>query len=47
MGGSAQEWRTRIGDELVAGSPIELRLVMTKFGDDAATIAYEVAIHTG
>ncbi len=47
MGGSAQEWRTGIDDGLVAGSPIELRLVMTKFGGDAATIRYEVVIRTG
>jgi len=29
---------------LVAGSPIELRLVLTKFGGVAATIGFEVAI---
>ncbi len=47
MGGSAQEWQASIEDGLVAGSPIELRLVMTKFGGDAATICYEVVIRTG
>ena len=47
MGGSAQEWQTAIEDGLVAGSPIELRLVMTVFDSDEATIAYEVAIVSG
>ncbi len=47
MGGSAQEWQARIDEELVAGSPIELRLVMTKFGGNAATIGYEVVIRSG
>ncbi len=47
MGGSAQEWQARIDEGLVAGSQIELRLVMTKFGGDAATVGYEVVIHAG
>ena len=47
MGGSAQEWQARIDEGLVAGSQIELRLVMTKFGGDAATIGYEVVIRSG
>ncbi len=47
MGGSAQEWQARIDEGLVAGSPIERRLVMTKFGGNAATIGYEVVIRTG
>ena len=46
MGGSAQEWRTQMTDGLVAGSLIELRLVMTQFGGDSATIGYEVTILT-
>ncbi|GMQ85737.1 MAG: hypothetical protein BMS9Abin07_1305 [Acidimicrobiia bacterium] len=46
MGGSAQEWRAGIDNDLVGGSPIELRLVMTKFGGDAATIGYEVLIRS-
>ncbi len=47
MGGSAQEWQARIDEGLVGGSPIELRLVMTKFGGNVATIGYEVVIRTG
>lgn len=46
MGGSAQEWQAQMTDALVAGSVIELRLVMTKFGGDGATIGYEVIILT-
>lgn len=44
MGGSAQEWSTRIDDPLVAGAAIELSLVMTKFGGGAVTVGYEVII---
>jgi hypothetical protein len=47
VGGSAQEWQTSIDAGLVAGSAIELRLVMTVFGGDDVNIAYEVAIRTG
>jgi len=47
VGGSAQEWQARIDEGLVAGSQIELRLVMTKFGGDAAAIGYEVVIRSG
>ncbi len=47
MGGSAREWQTQIKTALVAGSAIELRLVMTVFGGDDVNIAYEVAIRTG
>ncbi len=47
MGGSAQEWQTPIATGLVAGSAIELRLVMTVFGEDDVNISYEVAIRTG
>jgi hypothetical protein len=47
VGGSAQEWQTQIAAGLVAGSAIELRLVMTVFDSTDATIAYEVAIISG
>ena len=47
MGGSAQEWSTSIADGVVAGTPVELRLVMTNFTDAPATVAYEVVIVTG
>jgi hypothetical protein len=47
VGGSAHDWRTGLDDGLVAGSPIELNLVMTKFGGEPATIGYEAVIATG
>lgn len=47
MGGSAHDWRTGIDDGLVAGSAIELSLVITKFGGEPTTIGYEVVIATG
>jgi len=47
VGGSAQEWQIGIDAGMVAGSLIELHLVMTKFGGDAATIGYEVAVRSG
>jgi len=46
VGGSAQEWQGTLDGELVAGSSIELRLVMTKFGGEAASVGYEVVIVT-
>jgi hypothetical protein len=46
VGGSAQEWQAALDAGLTAGSDIELRLVMTAFGDEAS-LAYEVAIQTG
>jgi len=47
VGGSAQEWQTEIDEGLTAASPIELHLVMTKFGGAAVTIGYEVVFRTG
>jgi hypothetical protein len=47
VGGSAQEWHTGIDEGLVAASPIELHLVMTKFGGEPVTIGYEVVLRTG
>ena len=47
MGGSAQEWQTEINEGLTAASPIELHLVMTKFGGGPVTIGYEVVLRAG
>ncbi len=47
MGGSAREWSTNIEDDLVPGSPIEMRLVMTNFGSEIVTIGYLVVLRTG
>jgi len=44
VGGSAQEWSASLEAGLIAGSAIELRLVMTAFGDADVNIAYEVAL---
>lgn len=44
MGGSAREWSAHIDGPLVAGTNVELSLVMTKFGGNAVTIGYEVIL---
>lgn len=44
MGGSAQEWTGDLGSGLVGGAPIELRLVMTNFNSEVATLGYEVVV---
>ena len=44
MGGSAQSWTTTLPAALIAGSPIELRLVMTKFGPPEVELAYEILL---
>ncbi|MCH8109153.1 MAG: hypothetical protein IIB15_03405 [Chloroflexi bacterium] len=44
MGGSAREWSTVISSDIVPGSQVELRLVMTKFGPPGVRIAYEVRL---
>jgi hypothetical protein len=33
-------------DQVVAGSAVELHLVMTKFGPPAATVGYEITIES-
>lgn len=42
MGGVAREWTVILGDDITAGSQLDLRLVMTKFGAPAVVIGYSV-----
>ena len=44
MGGTAREWTAIIPSEVVPGSQMELRVVMTKFGEPAVRIGYEVRL---
>ncbi len=44
MGGSAHEWDAVLDNDLVGGSTLEVRLVMTKFGPPAVEIAYSVDV---
>ena len=46
MGGSASEWSSEIEAGVVANSEIELHIVVTKFGGDPTTLAYEVVIES-
>jgi len=44
VGGSARAWQTTLGADLVPGSTIQLRLVMTKFGSPDVGIAYAIIL---
>ena len=44
LGGSAQEWKTVLPAHVVAGTVIDLHLVMTNFQNPDLTIAWEVRI---
>ncbi len=44
MGGTAREWTTIIPSDVVPGSEMQLRVVMTKFGAPAVRIGYEVLL---
>ena len=44
MGGTAREWTAITPSDLVPGSEMHLRVVMTKFGEPAVRIGYEVRL---
>ncbi|MCH8184635.1 MAG: hypothetical protein IH862_00855 [Chloroflexi bacterium] len=44
MGGTAREWTAIIPSDVVPGSEMQLRVVMTKFGGPAVRIGYEVLL---
>ena len=44
MGGSAREWTVILADDLVPGSEVEIRLVLTKFGGPNVSLTYELAL---
>ncbi len=44
MGGTAREWTAIIPSDVVPGSEMQLRVVMTKFGEPAVRIGYEVRL---
>ncbi len=44
MGGTAREWRGPLPGDVVPGSRLDLRLVMTKFGSPSVRIGYEVRL---
>lgn len=46
MGGSAHAWHTTLPADVIPGSPIQLRLVMTKFGLPDVRIAYAISLQT-
>ncbi len=44
MGETAREWSAIIPSDVVPGSEMQLRVVMTKFGAPAVRIGYEVRL---
>ncbi len=44
MGGSVRQWSTDLEEGLLAGSAVELRVVLTNFSNETATIGYEVVV---
>ncbi|MFQ5705565.1 MAG: hypothetical protein ACE5HT_16295 [Gemmatimonadales bacterium] len=44
MGGSAREWSATLPADLVSGSEIEIRLVMTKFGGPNVDVQFDVVL---
>lgn len=44
MGGTAREWTAIIPSDVVPGSKMQLRVVMTKFSAPAVRIGYEVLL---
>ena len=44
MGGSARVWEAVLPADLVPGSEVELRLVMTKFQAPEARVAWELRL---
>jgi hypothetical protein len=47
VGGSAQEWGAILPSDLVPGSDMALKLVMTKFGSPSVRVGYEVFLKPG
>ncbi|MCH8206999.1 MAG: hypothetical protein IH956_08350 [Chloroflexi bacterium] len=44
MGGTAREWRGRLPGDILPGSRLDLRLVMTKFGAPGVRVGYELLL---
>ncbi len=44
MGGTAREWAATIPSDVVPEGEMQLRVVMTKFGEPAVRIGYELLL---
>ena len=46
MGGSAREWTRVLDEDLVPGSPVQLDIVLTKFGAPSVDIGWAVRVES-